>query len=119
MPMSPYVEFTTNAGGRVLFEVDAAEVVPSSGVEKAGLRDRAAESAVASAGSTFEDAVASVVASSVAALTHAVTSLPRAPTELELTFALKATGEVGNIAIAKAGGEANLTVRLVWRSDTS
>jgi hypothetical protein len=117
--MSPYVEFTTSAGGRVLVEVDTSEVVPVSGVEKAGLRDRAAESAVASAESTFEDAVASVVGSSVAALTHAVASLARAPTELELTFALKATGEIGNIAIAKAGGEANLTVRLVWRPETS
>jgi hypothetical protein len=117
--MSRYVEFATNAGGPVLVEVDTFEVVPPSGVEKAGLRPRPAEGAVASAESTFEEAVTSAVTRSVAALADAVGSLPLAPTEVELTFGLKATGEVGNIAIAKAGGEANFTVRLVWKPQTT
>ena len=117
--MSRYVEFATNAGGPVLVEVDTFEVVPPSGVEKAGLRPRPAEGAVASAESTFEEAVASAVGDSVAALTHAVASLPRAPNEVELTFGLKATGEIGNIAIAKAGGEANFSVRLLWNPETT
>jgi Trypsin-co-occurring domain 1 len=43
-----------------------------------------------------------------------VSRLARAPTEVEVTFGLKATGEVGNIAIAKAGAEANIEVRLKW-----
>jgi hypothetical protein len=117
--MSRYVEFATNAGGPVLIEVDTSEVALRSGVEKAGLRRRAAEDAVASAESTFEEAVASAVARSVEALGDAVASLAATPTEVELTFGLKATGEIGNIAVAKAGGEANFTVRLVWRTETT
>jgi hypothetical protein len=115
--VSRYVEFGTEAGGPILVEVDAAEVAPAPGVEKAGLLDRRADGAVARAESSFEEAVRSAVERSVAALDDAVGSLPRAPTEVELTFALKATGEVGNIAIAKAGGEANFTVRLAWKPE--
>jgi hypothetical protein len=117
--MSRYVEFATDDGGRVLVEVDAADVITSSGVEKAGIRHRAAESAVSSAEVAFEEAVSSAVGRSVAALTHAVASLARTPDEVELTFGLKATGEIGNIAIAKAGGEANFTVRLLWRPESA
>jgi len=36
---------------------------------------------------------------------------------VELSFGLKATGELGNIAIAKASGEANFTIRLLWTPD--
>jgi NTP-dependent ternary system trypsin peptidase co-occuring protein len=37
------------------------------------------------------------------------------PEEVELTFGLKATGEAGNIAVAKVGGEATFEIRLLWR----
>ncbi len=114
--MSSYVEFATASGDRVLVEVDSDEVVTTAGVEKAGLRRNPAVGAVASAESTFEEAVASTVSRSVDALSRAVSELSPAPTEVELTFGLKATGEIGNIAIAKAGGEASFTVRLLWSS---
>jgi hypothetical protein len=35
---------------------------------------------------------------------------------MEISFGLKATGEAGNVAIGKAGSEANFTVKLVWKS---
>lgn len=78
---------------------------------------RAAGEAVARAQTGFEEAVKSAVGRSVSALADAVGSLPLATTEVELAFALKATGEVGNLAIAKAGGEANFSVRLTWRPE--
>ena len=34
-----------------------------------------------------------------------------------MTFSLKATGEVGNFAVAKAGAEANYTVKLTWKRE--
>jgi len=34
----------------------------------------------------------------------------RPPDKVEVAFGLKATGEVGNFAVAKAGAEANYTV---------
>lgn len=113
--MSRYVEFRTDVGGSILVEVDDAEVTAEPGVEKAGLRDMAAGDAVARAQSSFEEAVNAAVGRSVSALADAVGSLPLTTTEVELAFALKATGEIGNLAIAKAGGEANFSVRLTWR----
>lgn len=114
--MSRYVAFTAAAGGNVLVEVDDDA---ASGIEKAGLRGSAADGAVARAEATFEQAVASAVTRSVAALSEAVSALSHAPAEVELTFGLKATGEIGNVAIAKAGGEANFTVRLLRRPETA
>jgi hypothetical protein len=52
------------------------------------------------------------------ALIQAVQSLPTPPTEVEITFGIKATGEVGNVAVAKAGGESNYTIKLVWKSQS-
>jgi hypothetical protein len=34
-----------------------------------------------------------------------------------MTFGLKATGEVGNFAVAKACAEANYTVKLTWKRE--
>ena len=115
--MSRYVEFATASDGLMLVEVDAADLATAAGVEKAGLRDRRATGDVARAASTFEDAVGSALRRSASVLADAIDSLPRRPSEVELTFGLKATGEVGNIAVAKAGGEANFTVRLAWRAE--
>lgn len=35
--------------------------------------------------------------------------------DLQPAFGLKAAGEVGNLAVAKASGEASCTVRLLWQ----
>src|SRR5687768_3806032 len=110
--MARYLEFATGDGQRVLVEVDAEEVAPAPGVEKAGLIASRMGDAVGTAAATFEEAIANAVRRNVEALNAAVLALAHPPTELELTFALKATGEVGNLAIAKVGGEANFTVRL-------
>ena len=34
--------------------------------------------------------------------------------EMEVTFGLVMTGEVGNVAVGKAGAESNYTVTLKW-----
>ena len=39
------------------------------------------------------------------------------PESMEITFALKATGELGNVAVAKGTGEANYTVTLTWKRE--
>jgi hypothetical protein len=39
------------------------------------------------------------------------------PDEVEVTFGLKATGEVGSFAVAKANAEANYKVKLTWKRD--
>ena len=37
------------------------------------------------------------------------------PSEVKVTFGLKATGEAGIFAITKLGGEANFSVKLGWK----
>ena len=42
-------------------------------------------------------------------------ALEEPPAEMEITFGLKATGEVGNLAVGKVAGECSYQVKMVWR----
>ena len=114
--MARYIEFPTDDGGTILVEVEGEEVTPPAGVEKAGLLSRRPTGSVAEAAASFDDAVEQAVRRNVRAVSKAVEHLPSSPSEVELVFGLKATGEVGNIAIAKVGGEANLSIKLTWKT---
>jgi hypothetical protein len=37
------------------------------------------------------------------------------PDEVEITFGLKASGELGSLVVAKAGVEASYSVKLTWK----
>jgi hypothetical protein len=116
--VSRYIEFSTDTSGlTILVETDQDEVVASPGVEKAGLFPRKAENSttVAVAKVSFGEAVQRVVTENAKALTDAIKQLAEAPAEVEMKFALKATGEAGNIAIARVGGEATFELRLLWK----
>lgn len=116
--MSSYLEFETGDGATILIEVDELSATDSPGVAK-GAPWRRSEAAVDSARKTFTDAMESAIDTVAAAAHEAIERLARSPNEVELTFALKATGEVGNIAIAKIGGEANFGIRLIWRREAA
>jgi hypothetical protein len=51
------------------------------------------------------------------ALIDKVKQLSDPPDEVEVAFGLKATGELGNLAVAKVGAEANYTVKLTWKRE--
>jgi hypothetical protein len=51
----------------------------------------------------------------VRAFLAAVDALDKPPAEMEITFGLKATGEVGNLAVGKVAGESNYQVKMIWR----
>jgi Trypsin-co-occurring domain 1 len=109
-----FIEFPTETEGvTILVEVDAAEAVPPPGVQKAGLFGK--DKSVAVAGERFDVAIRRVISENVRALTDAVKDLAEKPDEVELKFGLKATGELGNIAIAKVGVESTFEVRLAWK----
>jgi hypothetical protein len=99
----------------ILVEVDEREVM--AGVSKAGIKE-AAGSAIAEAKMLFENAVGMAIGVNVRAFQHALEKLPTPPTDAEISFGLKVTGEVGNVVISKIAGEANYSVKLVWKSDT-
>jgi hypothetical protein len=115
--MAHYIEFKTANGDSVLVEADITEVTPPPGVVKAGLGDKVKET-IAAAQDTLEDAMGRAIGHNVQSIIEAVQSLPKSPTEIEITFGLKATGEIGNVAVGKAGGEVNYTVKLAWKPET-
>jgi Trypsin-co-occurring domain 1 len=115
--MANYIQYTTSDGSTVLVEVESEEVSPPDGMVKAGVADTV-QKTVAQAQATFEGALDRVVRQNAQALIQSVRNLAEPPNEMEVTFGLKATGEVGNIAIARGGGEANFTIRLLWAPET-
>jgi len=112
--MADYIQFTTEDGATILVEAVREETV-EPGIVKAGLKEQA-EKAVAQAQATFEQGL-EIVRHNATAFIKKVRSLSDPPDEVEMAFGLKATGELGNFAIAKAGAEANYTVKLTWKRD--
>jgi hypothetical protein len=123
--MSKYIQFESNdeTGAIILVEVEEEEIeIPRGGSVKAGLKDNIKDglkSAVSVAIKPFEVAICAAMRHNVEGLMKAVRELEEPPSEVEITFGLKATGEASNIAVGKAGSEANYNVKLVWkRNDT-
>jgi len=112
--MTEYIQFATEDGATILVEATQEETV-HPGVVKAGLKDKA-EEAVVQAQATFEQGL-EVIRLNANALIEKARGLSDPPDEMEVSFALKATGEVGNFAVAKAGAEANYTVKLTWKRE--
>jgi Trypsin-co-occurring domain 1 len=115
--MTHYIQFQTSDtdGSTILVEVDNEETSSeNSGLVKvSGVSDIITK--VFGAKEKFETAIKSAVQHNVEGLIEAIQSLPEPPTEVEITFALKATGQVGNFAVVKGGGEANYSVKLTWK----
>jgi hypothetical protein len=118
--VAKYIQFTDDDGATVLVETDEQEGLSSGGIEKSGLKEAigdAAEQVVVAARTRFEQAVGTAIQSNTRAFLHAVRHLPQQdqPESLEVTFALKATGQVGNTAVALGTAEANYTVKITWK----
>lgn len=115
--MASYLQFSSGEG-EILVEVDEIEAALPTGEQNAGLvrwaRNQAGE-AVAVARSAFEEAVRHAIRLNVPPFLSAADSLEKPPAEIEITFGLKATGEVGNLAVGKLAGEYNYQVRMVWK----
>ncbi|MBE9068409.1 hypothetical protein IQ260_17290 [Leptolyngbya cf. ectocarpi LEGE 11479] len=118
--MTQYIQFDVEEKGKkILVEVEEEEVTSSEeGLVKVGIRDIAGTT-VAVAKSTFSDAVKEAVVCNVNGLMTAVDSLANPPTEIEINFGLKVTGQAGNIAVGKVGGEVNYGIKLSWKHGES
>ncbi len=116
-----YLRFAS-ADGEVLMEVDQVVASAGTGEQNAGLgrwmRDQAGGVAAVTR-SGFEDAVRRAVLLNVPAFLAAAEALERQPAEMEITFGLKGTGEVGNLAVGKVAAECNYKVKMVWRRGSS
>ena len=104
--MATYIEYKLDDDTTILIETEEQK---TSGVTKAS-RDKG-DNVIASVNQKFEDAIAGVRKSAIV-LRRQLEEM-RAD-EVEVTFGLKATGDLGNFAIGKVGAEANYTVKLKW-----
>ena len=109
--MTQYIQFEAGQDKSLLVEIGREE---EPGMIKAGLGDKVRDAVVA-AGTSMHDALVHVIQANARLFIDAAQGLERPPTEMELSFALKATGEIGSFAVAKAGGEANYSVRFLWQ----
>lgn len=109
--MSTYIEFPLDNGGSLLIETsDDATSKGGAGF----MRGEPTAEAAKRAQHSFEAAMDNV-RHAANQVVDKLRSLSHPPDEMEVTFALKASGEFGNLAIGNLGGEANYSVKLVWR----
>ena len=99
--------------GPVLVEVEQTDLGAPTGVIKAGISDRLKDN-LARAQASFDQALASLIRGSVGGFVRAVSAMDDVPDQIEIEFGIKATGEVGNLAVGKVSGDANYTVKLTW-----
>lgn len=124
--MNRYVEFELPDGNTVVIESDEPknglvkiDHVPLEGESQVtgAVRTMRGVEVLERANETFERAAenarkaASVILDKLSKLGESANS----PDEIEITFGLKASGELGNIVVAKASAEANYSVRMTWR----
>jgi len=110
--MSKYVEFPIETGGSILIESPDDPQKGSSGFGHGETAKETAEKAAQSLDQSFEN-----VRKSADLLITKLRALSLPPDEMEVIFTLKASGELGHIAIGKAGADANYTVTLRWRKE--
>lgn len=114
MTMAQYVQYRTDDGDAIWIQIEDSEEEPQAGVVKAGRIGEKVQDVVLEAQIRFEDAMDTVKYSAQTIL-QKIKRLSDPPDEVEVTFGLKATGELGNLAVAKAKMEGNYTVKLTWR----
>jgi hypothetical protein len=117
--MPSYIAFETEDGRTVLVEVEEQEVrPPRGGVSKAGLKEVKdwVQTHIARANTKLDEAVQNAVKENVRPFVRTARDLAKETeaVEMEVTFGLVMTGEVGNVAVGKAGAQSNYTVTLKW-----
>ena len=111
--MARYVEFPLEDGGSILIETADEPTKTQTGFQRTGVGEAGKDTAQA-AKQSFDSSLENVH-KSADLLVKKLRSLSDPPDEMEVVFSLKASGELGNIAIGKAGTEANYTVTLKWK----
>jgi hypothetical protein len=113
--MPKYIEFPLEGGGAILIESPDEPSKAPTGYAPA-TRGESLKEMAEQAKQSFDASVENV-RKSADLLVSKLRALSDPPDEMEVSFSLKASGELGNIAIGKAGAEANYTVILKWRKE--
>jgi hypothetical protein len=111
-----YIQFMTEDGGTVLVEVEEQDDTPRGGVTKAsGLKERLQKN-IAMAQAKLDEALQSAVKQNVRPFVKSAQDLAKETdaVEMQVSFGLVMIGELGNVAVGKAGAQSNYTVTLKW-----
>jgi hypothetical protein len=113
--VSKYLEFPLEGGGSILFEAADEPNRTSAGF----LREGDARPSAEKAQQSF-DASVEAVRRSADLLVSKLRNLSTPPDELQVTFSLKASGEMGGLTVGKGGtaAEANFNVMLKWQKQS-
>jgi hypothetical protein len=114
-PMTKYLEFPLENGGTILIESSDEPEKGGAGFTRAG--NEAVKEVAIKAGQTFDASIENI-RKSADLLVQKLLSLSERPDEMTVNFSLKATGELGNLAIGSVGAEANYSVSLKWVKPT-
>jgi len=106
--MERYVEFTLADGTTIYIESNDS----TNGVVKAS---RGADGAIERAHQTFDEAAENARKAALIIL-EKMRGLHESPEKVEITFGLKASGELGSLVVAKAGIEASYSIKLTWKA---
>ncbi len=111
--MSKYVEFPLEGGGTIIVESSDEPARSPSGFLRSGegTSDNAAKAAA-----TF-DASVEGVRKSADLLVSKLRQLSAPPDEMEVSFSLKASSEVGSLVVGRSGPDSNFNVTLRWRTE--
>lgn len=112
--MANFVEFPLEGGGTILIEV-VGDNKTQTGFARSGVSDSLND--VADKASQSFDAAMENIRKSSNLVVNKLRDLSQPPDEMEVVFTLKASGELGNIAVGKGGAEANYSVRLKWKKE--
>lgn len=107
--MTRYIEFELMEGGTVIIEAEEESV---GGVVTAS----SSGELVQKAKDSFDDAIEHV-RGAAGIIVKKFRDLSDPPDEMEVSFGLKASGELGNIVVGKGGIEANYTVTIKWKRE--
>ncbi len=116
MPLPPrYVEFPLEDGGSILIETPDVQEKVQSGFVKSGQSDAAREAALPASRSF--DASVENVRKAAELLVSKLRTITAPPDEMTVSFGLKASGDLGSLAIGKVGAESNYAVTLKWKKE--
>lgn len=107
--MTEVVRYTSTKGS-LLVEVDEPQTMGLQRISADDLGDK-----ITDASESFEEAIDSVLEHAKQVLDSLEKLLP---SEAEIEFGIKLTAQAGAI-LAKAGGEANFSVKLTWKGGTA
>jgi hypothetical protein len=110
-----YIEFPLEDGGSILIETPDQQEKVQSGFVKAGQGESGRDLAV-QASRSFDASVENV-RKAAELLVNNLRAISSPPDEMTVSFGLKASGDLGSLAIGKVGAETNYAVTLKWRKE--